>query len=152
MKRSHNGTSVGVFITKHGGGLVINEGRIRGLFMTIITLAKMIVTVMEVVILGNDGGHIRYIVGGERVEFMMITLALMVLTVVLLNSDVVLVLRRVRVQLCLFPDFPHRLQNLLLLRPPHDCHLLHVHVHIDIVHSCNIYSRCLSVILLTSFN
>lgn len=48
---------------------------------------------------------------------------------------VVLRIVRKRPQLRLPPRFPDGFQNLLLVVIPCDCHLLHVHIYVDVVHA-----------------
>ncbi|RWW66457.1 hypothetical protein BHE74_00026167 [Ensete ventricosum] len=96
--------------------------------------AGVVVPVLVVVVRPRSGVE-EEAVSGRRVLQMV---------VLLLRLGVGLRVQRIRAQHRGAPRLPHRIENLLLVRPPDHRHLLHRHVYLHIVHPYNTITEAMS--------
>ncbi|KAJ6416703.1 hypothetical protein OIU84_002553 [Salix udensis] len=113
---SHDGASMGVFITEHGASFFVNNGGIS--WLLIVTKLCFIVA-MLVVVVGGGNWH-----------------SCIVMSKYLLVEVVGFWIVRVRPQLGSSSCLPHCSQNLSLVWQSRHCYFLHGYVYIDSIHSC----------------
>lgn len=120
----HYRTSMGIVITEHRASTIVNDDWIKWLMIVIMIIGIPVLLVIVCT------GWMRCMVG----ECM--ALIMMLLIVVVRGAIVVFRIVWKWPKLGSSSRLPHFLENFLSIHPPCDCHLLHAHVYVNIIHSC----------------
>ena len=117
---------MGILITEHVTGPLIKYGWVR--WLVIVAVVVPVIAVDSIVV---GRRRLRHVVGGRWVALMV------VLVIIILSKVVVFRVVWEWPQLGLSSCFSNCFENLTLICPACDCHLLHFYIYVDVINSWN---------------